>query len=148
MLPQNFRFIQQSSLAIDYTTDDANNALVFTFKMWKPNASGGVTWSDEQTVTYDDADLAADTVDTVGSAIDNSSDLYWGLEARITFTSDAVAPVLQIGIEASTDAGTTWPSAAADFDLEVHQVHAKTSISLPSAAAGAADTGTINWRVG
>jgi len=64
--------------------------------------------------------LAA-AAETEGTVVDNSSDLYLGLNGTFRVVADLTSSdgTMYLYVEESTD-NSVWPSDQADFDIELH----------------------------
>lgn len=89
-------------------------------KPWKFNSSGQIVFGSEVTL-ISASSLAASTGTGVSSAQNNdTSGAYWlGLHLTASYQAGAATNgtgAVVLTIEASTDAGTTWPTAGNGFN--------------------------------
>ncbi len=95
-------------------TQNQNITVTLTARYWKFDSSGAIVYSTEQT-PISAVSVSATSGTTASSDIDNSTNLYLGAEFTLTCTAAATTNgtgVLAVTLERSTDAGTTWPTAA------------------------------------
>lgn len=95
-------------------TQNQNITVTLTARYWKFDSSGAIVYSTEQTL-ISAVSVSATSGTTASSDIDNSTNLYLGAEFTLNCTAAATTNgtgVLAMTLERSTDAGTTWPTAA------------------------------------
>lgn len=99
-------------------SSNANESFEINIKPWKLDSNGALSYGAEITRTLA-ADVAGGASNVVGAEIDNTSNLYLGYHCTAEMTSDDTAHdgTLDIYMESSTDAGTTYPSDKANFDV-------------------------------
>lgn len=130
MLPKYYRF-RLYWVADQTLTYNSGARVSITFNKWKLS-SGNLVYSSE---VSDDFDFGAgETIVTTGqvesTVVDNSSDLYWGLNGTLEVTADANSTdgTMYLHVEESTD-NTDWPSDQADFDIQDLQCLCSLSMS-------------------
>lgn len=104
---------------MDLNSNSANEKFDLDFKLWKLSSAGALVFSTEVNQNY----TAADVADTGGAELseyDNSSNLYMGLHAIVTYETDDGSADGSVDIywEYPTDGGTIYPSDKTDFDRE------------------------------
>jgi hypothetical protein len=121
MLPQYFKLhvVNNTGVTIEFSTDGVNNTFTIDGLGWKI-VNGALVYDTEQEVFADpSSDLADGSSLEASAAVNNSSDLFFGMDCLATLVTDAVcAGTFEIYYEHSTDGGTTYPSDATDFDPE------------------------------
>lgn len=147
MLQRNFRFliVNKTGATIQFSTDSANNTFTITGRGWKLDSEGGVTYGSEQTLMSSPGADLNNNASAEGTAVDNSSNLYFGYHCTATLTTDAAtAGTIDIYLEWSTDGGTTFPSDAPDFDPEVDLIGPIRQVATDSSN----DDRTTNFTIG
>lgn len=102
-LPRNWRLSvnNQSGVNVDVTV---------TARLGRFTSAGLAEWTAEQTVYTATAIASSTTAWTTGTAQDNSSTPYLWADLTVSVTPASSATLnCAVQIEASTDAGTTWP---------------------------------------
>ena len=122
MLAKYMRFRVLNST--DQTFTYNNDARVeVTYIGWK-YVSGVLTYASEvkqNTDFLNTGETIAAAGEAEGAVIDNSSNLYAGMNGTFRVIADATSTdgTFYLFKEESTD-NTVWPSDAADFDIELH----------------------------
>lgn len=107
MLGRNYRFSVNNQLGVNAT-------VTIQARKWKLDSSGALVYSSEAQEFNESAIASSSSAWTEDTAIDNSSDLYFGADLEIvvtpasTYTASATT-VVSVQIQRSTDGGTTWP---------------------------------------
>lgn len=121
MLGEHYRFhiVNNGGATVQFSTDGANNSFTIDAILWKFDSNGEVVHSTETELFADPSADLSDGSSAEGSSVDNSSNHYIGAECIAIFESDATLDgTIDIYYEQSTDGGTTFPSDAADFQIE------------------------------
>lgn len=118
MLPSYYRF--RIKWDADQTLTYNNAARVeVTWISWKLS-SGALVYQAEQSddFGFGAGDTIADEGEEEAQVVDNSSDLYLGLNGTLRVIADANSTdgTMSLYVEESTD-NSVWPSDLADFDI-------------------------------
>lgn len=116
MLPDYFKFAIVNNLDEVLQGDD----VTLTFRLWKLDSNGALSYSSEVSRAGDGIDIAAGTgYDDLGAAYDNTSNKYMGLHAvvagALTSGNGYTSPdgTVDVYLLISTDGGTDWGSDGA-----------------------------------
>lgn len=102
MLPRNYRVSA-------YNDSGASVDVTVTARRWKLDSNGAVVYESSE-ATLLSVTGVADTTRATGTAQDNTTDGWIGFDgiAKVDGGSSGVVTIL---LEASTDGGTSWPTA-------------------------------------
>lgn len=118
MLPKYYRFRIRWDADQTLTYDNAARVSI-TFIKWKLS-SGDLVYSAEGSddFGFGAGDSIADEGQEESAVIDNSSDLYWGINGTLRVVADqnSTDGTMYLYLESSTD-NSVWPSDQADFDI-------------------------------
>ena len=119
MLAATHRFIvhnNETSVTLDFSTNAANESATVTYKGKKPTSSAGISYGSEQSQSAS-TDIINGGTEAL-TTIDNTTDNWFGIDGVFEVVTDNASADGDVVLlhEISTDGGTTWPSAAADWD--------------------------------
>ena len=141
MLPKNYKFhlVNNAGVLLDF--DGGNDLATIKVQPYNFSSAGALQYGSEVTVFTGSATLA-DGSSQAGTAQDNSSSLSIGLHcAALVQTTGAANGSIDVYYEYSTDEGITFPSDAADVDVETDLVY------LGSISFAASGVHSINIEV-
>jgi len=146
MLGKYFRFRVLSDLDLTLTYNDGA-VIEVTWIPWKfssgDRSNGAEVKHNSDFLTTGETLAAA--AETEGAVVDNSSDLYLGLNGTFRVVADLTSTdgTMYLYVEESTD-NSIWPSDQADFDIEKHM----TFVCALEMSTDAADEGAAkNFRL-
>lgn len=118
-LPQYLKFHCVNKLHASNDLDassNANESFELNILFWKYDSNGAIEWSSEVTRTLT-ADVAGGASNVIGAEYNNSTNKYLGAQITAELRSDDTSHdgSIDVYVEGSTDAGTTYPSDKADF---------------------------------
>ncbi len=120
MLPEFWRLIVRNSTDQTFTYDSAARieCHVTPWKMTSGAMAQDTIIADTTTFLNTGGTLAANT-NTLGTAVDNTSNLYIGFTGTFYCKADVTSTdgTMDLYMEFSTD-NSRWPSGMADFDVE------------------------------
>lgn len=107
MLGRNYRFSVNNQAGVNVT-------VTIQARKWKLDSSGALVYASEAEVFNESAIASSGTAWTEDTAIDNSTDLYFGADLEIVITpassvTNSASTNVAVQIQRSTDGGTTWP---------------------------------------
>jgi len=122
MLPQTFRFIAFNNSGVDMHRNTGCSIGV-SYMPWRFNSNGQLVYGTAITGalnTFGGGDILAISGSEKGSSQDNSSEVDLGLHGifDVTHTSGTANGTVELYIEHSIDAGTTWPNDKAESDIQ------------------------------
>ncbi len=111
-----FHFVNNLGLDMDLNGNSSAEILQVNYKKWKLTTSGALEFDSETALTYTAADIS-DGGSAELTQDDNSTDLDWALHGEMNYLTDdsSASGTVDLYVEYSTDAGTSYPSDAADF---------------------------------